>query len=186
MSFQAYLDAIEQKTGKSPDEFVDLARQKGYLDPGTKAGEIIAWLKEDYGLGRGHAMALVGVFKSANDPDRRDRDERLNRIFSGKRARWRGDFDQLMERVRQFGPGVSARATDSYVSILKDEQKFAIVQFTADRMDIGVKLKGRSPSARFEDAGSWNAMVTHRARIAAAAEIDEEIVSWLRDAYSAS
>jgi hypothetical protein len=30
MSFQAYLDTIKQKTGKSLDDFVILAREKGW------------------------------------------------------------------------------------------------------------------------------------------------------------
>lgn len=60
MSFQAYLDNIEAKTGLTPRQFVELAAEKGF-GPGTKAGEIVTWLKEDYGLGRGHAMALVHV-----------------------------------------------------------------------------------------------------------------------------
>lgn len=64
MSFQAYLDNIEQKTGKIPQEFIDLAKSKGYDDPSVKAGEIVAWLKEDFGLGHGHAMALVHVIKN--------------------------------------------------------------------------------------------------------------------------
>jgi hypothetical protein len=63
MSFQAYLDNIETKTGKTPDEFILLAKQKGFDDPKTKAGEIVSWLKEDFGLGHGHAMALVHVIK---------------------------------------------------------------------------------------------------------------------------
>ena len=60
MSFQAYLDNIEDKTGRTPQELVDEASAKGF-GPGTKAGEIVAWLAEDYGLGRAHAMALVHV-----------------------------------------------------------------------------------------------------------------------------
>ena len=64
MSFQAYLDNIEAKTGKTPDEFVALARKKGFAEPDTKAGTIVTWLKEDFGLGRGHAMALVHVIKN--------------------------------------------------------------------------------------------------------------------------
>lgn len=63
MSFQAYLDNIELKTGKTPDEFVAIAKEKGF-DPDTKAGEIVAWLKADFGLGHGHAMALVHVIKN--------------------------------------------------------------------------------------------------------------------------
>lgn len=62
MSFQAYLDNIEKKTGKTPQELIALAKVKGF-GPDTKAGEIVAWLKEDFDLGRGHAMALVHLIK---------------------------------------------------------------------------------------------------------------------------
>lgn len=62
MSFQAYLDNIEKKTGKTPNEFIALARGKGF-GPDTKSGEIITWLNEEYELGHGHAMALVHVIK---------------------------------------------------------------------------------------------------------------------------
>jgi len=61
MSFQAYLDAIEKKTGSTPQQLVDQAHAKGY-GPDTRAGEIVAWLAEDHG--RGHAMALVHVVKN--------------------------------------------------------------------------------------------------------------------------
>jgi len=63
MSFQAYLDNIEVKTGETPNEFIALAAERGYNDPATKAEEIVSWLKADYGLGRGHAMALVHVIR---------------------------------------------------------------------------------------------------------------------------
>lgn len=63
MSFQAYLDNIEAKTGKPPEEFIQLAREKGY-DETTKAMEIAAWLKDEFKLGHGHAMALVHVIKN--------------------------------------------------------------------------------------------------------------------------
>ena len=65
MSFQAYLDNIEAKTGKSPEEFIQLAHDRGF-GPGTKSGEIIAWLADDFELGRGHAMALVHVIKNGS------------------------------------------------------------------------------------------------------------------------
>ena len=63
MSFQAYLDNIEDKTGVTPRQFIALARERGFDDPAVKAGTIVAWLKEDYELGHGHAMALVHVIK---------------------------------------------------------------------------------------------------------------------------
>src|SRR4051812_37804846 len=63
MSFQAYLDNIETKTGLTPRQFVELAHDRGLDAPGTKAGAIVDWLAADYGLGRGHAMALVHVIQ---------------------------------------------------------------------------------------------------------------------------
>jgi hypothetical protein len=63
MSFQSYLDNIELKTGKTPNEFIALAKEKGFTLE-TKAGDIVAWLKEDFDLGHGHAMAMVKVIKT--------------------------------------------------------------------------------------------------------------------------
>ncbi|MGL4257269.1 DUF4287 domain-containing protein [Microbacterium sp.] len=60
MSFQAYLDAVETKTGLTPRQLIDLAHDKGF-DETTKATPIVEWLAADYGLGRGHAMAIVHV-----------------------------------------------------------------------------------------------------------------------------
>jgi len=60
MSFQAYLDNIETKTGLTPRQFIELASEKGF-GPETKATPILEWLKNDYDLGRGHGMALVHV-----------------------------------------------------------------------------------------------------------------------------
>ena len=61
MSFQAYLDAIEAKTGRTPRRLLDEAIARGYQQPGVKAGVIVQWLADEYGLGRGHAMAMVHV-----------------------------------------------------------------------------------------------------------------------------
>lgn len=62
MSFQAYLDNIEDKTGVTPQQFIDKATAKGF-DNTTKAGDILQWLADDYGLGRGHGMAIVHIIK---------------------------------------------------------------------------------------------------------------------------
>ncbi len=50
MSFQAYLDAVEKQTGKTPAQLLDEVHGRGY-GPGTKAGEVVAWLAEEYGVG---------------------------------------------------------------------------------------------------------------------------------------
>ena len=63
MSYEAYLDAVEKKTGKTPQQLLDEAAERGY-GPDTKSRVVVDWLKDEYGVGRGHAMALYGVLKN--------------------------------------------------------------------------------------------------------------------------
>ena len=68
MSFQAYIDNIQKKTGNGPEDLKNLADKKGFtkngiLIEGVKAGEIVKWLKEDFDLGHGHSMAIFALFK---------------------------------------------------------------------------------------------------------------------------
>ena len=73
MSFQAYLDNIQAKTGHGPEQFKRLAAAQGFTDgdglkAGVKAGDIIVWLKRDFALGHGHAMAIVALLKGTKRP----------------------------------------------------------------------------------------------------------------------
>jgi hypothetical protein len=63
MSFQAYIDNIKKKTGKTPEDFKKLAEKKGLLKPEVKAMQVVNWLKEEFNLGHGHSMAIYAVFK---------------------------------------------------------------------------------------------------------------------------
>ncbi|HVM89793.1 MAG TPA: DUF4287 domain-containing protein [Puia sp.] len=72
MSFQAYLNNIKNKTGKDAEDFRKLAEQKGFTKKGkitanTKAGDIVKWLKEEFQLGYGHAMAIYALLKGIKD-----------------------------------------------------------------------------------------------------------------------
>jgi Domain of unknown function (DUF4287) len=68
MSFQSYIDNIKTKTGLSPADFLNQAEAKGFvkdgkLNPTTKATMVTNWLKTEYGLGHGHAMAIFATLK---------------------------------------------------------------------------------------------------------------------------
>jgi hypothetical protein len=62
MSFQAYLDNIKQKTGKTPDDFKREMTKAGVYSPEMKAAQLVAWLKKEYDLGHGHSMAIWRVY----------------------------------------------------------------------------------------------------------------------------
>jgi hypothetical protein len=70
MSFQGYLKTIKESTGKEPGDFRTLAAEKGYTKNGilvVKAGNITSWLKNDFELGHGHAMAIYALLKGGKD-----------------------------------------------------------------------------------------------------------------------
>lgn len=182
MTFQAYLDTIKAKTGMAPDDFEAIARDKGLLGAGVPAGPIITWLDADYGLGRGHAMALISVFRGRLDGPP-SMDVALAKFFAGPKSKWQLTWDELMATVMKFGPDVSLQPTDTYVGIVRKGKKFAVVATTAARMDVGLKLKGEPATARLVASGNWNAMVTHRVQLFDGAELDDQLVAWLREAY---
>lgn len=72
MSFQAYLDNIQAKTGKTPEDFKKLASEKGFcqngqITSGVKATTIIDWLKQEFELGHGHAMAIYAMLNGKKE-----------------------------------------------------------------------------------------------------------------------
>jgi hypothetical protein len=182
MSFQAYLDSIRAKTGKGPDDFKELARAKGFLEPGVKAGTIVAWLKDDFNLGHGHAMAIYGTLKSDGQP-RPTTNDKVAQHFSGGRAHWQPTYDKLIDTTSRFGADVTVNAPKSYISLLRGTKKFAIVKATANRFDVGIKLKHTVDTPRLTAAGTWNTMVTHRVAVPDTKAIDDELIQWLRTAY---
>lgn len=184
MTFQAYLDNIKEKTGLDPADFKRHAIDKGLLGANgelkAKTMEIIDWLKEDFDLGSGHAMAIVGTFKPKPVAS-----DRLAQQFAGGKAHWKPVFEKLLETLSEHGP-VGTAPTDSYISLLKGKAKFAVVATTADRFDVGIKVRDATAlptSPRIEPSGSWNAMVTHRVRVTDPAQVDAELLGWLRTAY---
>jgi hypothetical protein len=183
MTMQAYLDTITTNTGKTPEEITELAGAEGLLEPGVKPQAIITWLKDEFGLGRGHAMAIVSVIRRQTEPQASTA-EKVDRHFAGRKAVWRSVYDNLASTVAGFGPDIDVDAGKSYLSLRRAGKKFAIVQVTTDRVDVGIKLGDEPADDRLEAAGNWNAMVTHRVRLHDPSDLNPELIAWLKRAYA--
>lgn len=185
-AFQSYLDNIQAKTGKTAEDFKALAKKKGLLGPDAKAGEITAWLKQEFGLGHGHAMAIYAVLKAEGQP-KQSSEDKVAAHFKGNKAGWRKAYDALEAKVNKFGADVVIAPNSSYINLRRGEKKFGIVQVaSAERLEIGIKRKGVAATARFVASGKWNAMVTHRVTITDAKQIDKDVLAWLQAAYTAA
>ena len=98
MTFQAYLDSVEARTGKTAEDFRLLAGAKGLIEH----GEIVAWLKSAYGPGHGHANAIAHVITQYGQ-ERVSTEAAIAAHFAGKKAVWREPYDALMAAVTEFG-----------------------------------------------------------------------------------
>src|SRR5258706_2812290 len=157
MTFQAYLDTVKAKTGKTPEDFKKLATAKGL----TTHAQLMAWLKSEFALGHGHANAVTHVILQGDEPKESD-DEGIAKHFTGPKAAWRKPYDDLIKKIATFGPDTRVAPTKTYLSLLRNEKKLAVVAITAKRVDIGIKLPGTPTESRLVESGPWNAIVTHR------------------------
>ncbi|MFF9149390.1 DUF4287 domain-containing protein [Streptomyces sp. NPDC055051] len=56
----SYFPSIEEKYGRPVSEWFEVIRSS----PLTKHMELVGWLKSEYGLGHGHANALVAAVRA--------------------------------------------------------------------------------------------------------------------------
>lgn len=119
MSFEAYLDTIEKKTGRTPRELLGEAKARGFEGPDVKSGDIAAWLAEGYGLGRGHAMALVHVIKNGPTIDSKHVGSAAQppRRVSGPLAGGRRDQTGSVKRRRSEVPHVGRERSVSFSGV---------------------------------------------------------------------
>ncbi len=178
---QTMIRNLEESTGKSLDQWVELARKAG----GQKHGEIVKTLKEKHGLTHGYAN-LVAHTALQSAAIHSDDDALIESQYGGAKAALRPVYDRILAEVNKFGKDIEVAPKKAYVSLRRKKQ-FGLVQpSTATRLDVGLNLKGVPPGGRLEASGSFNAMCSHRVRISSADEIDKELVSWLRAAYEQS
>jgi len=172
---------LETQTGKSRAQWIKLAAGKGF----AKHGELVAWLKSEHGIGHGYAnLVAIRSRESATAVDTPV--DLVSAQYSGAKADLKPAYDELIKTVQAFGSDVEISPKKGYVSLRRSKQ-FGLVQpSTAERLDVGLNLKGVAVTDRLEASGSFNAMVTHRVRLAKGARIDAELKRWLRQAYDAA
>lgn len=171
-------EGLHAKTGKTLDQWVAIARSSGVA--GHMA--LVNHLKVDHGLTHGYANMVVHA-ANASAAVLQDGDALVEAAFDGAKAHWRPLYDRLIALVQGFGDDVELAPKKGYVSLRRKKQFALLMPSTKDRFDIGLALKGEEPTGRLELSGSWNAMVSHRVRIAAGEGAGDDVLGWLRAAY---
>lgn len=171
---QTQIRNIERKHGRSMEALIELVRDSGK----AKHGEIVAWLKAEQGFGHGDANLVALTF--LRGPAAPAGDDLVEAIYVGPKAALRPFHDKVIEVARRFGGDVELSPKQTYVSLRRSKQFGTVGPASGGRLEIGFNLRGVEPSGRLE---SSTGMCTHRVRLSDPAELDAEVVGWLREAY---
>ena len=179
---QTMIDNLPEKTGKALDQWLKiLSKQK--LE---KHGEMVKWLKSEHAVTHGFANLIAHSYREAASGDSSKATDPVDSQYKGPKEALRPIYDEIIRVVSKFGKDVEISPKKTYVSLRRSKQ-FALVQpSTRTRVDVGINLKGQSPTARLEESGSFNAMVSHRVRVTRKDEVDAELKRWLKKAYDAA
>ena len=177
----AMIANMKKKTGKTLEQWLDVARKTG----GTKHGEIVKALKAEHGLTHGYANLVAHKLLKSDAGSTADQGTDLVAAqYAGAKADLKPIYDALIAAVTALGKDVEISPKKAYVSLRRSKQ-FALVQAsTKTRVDLGIKLRDVPPAGRLESSGSFNAMVSHRVRLEKPADVDNAVKGWLKQAYS--
>lgn len=168
---QSQLRNIEKDYGQSIDELVLAVTSSGL----TKHTDVVAMLKQRYGMSHGAAHRVSLVARSrAPEPA----------LAGAPVAPQLQDlYARLLKKASAVGTDVEPAPKKGYVSLRRRKQ-FAMLQPGARWINVGLVLAKQAPAGRLESAAKWNALFTHRVRVAKTSDIDDELESWLRTAYN--
>jgi predicted transport protein len=181
---ESQIRTIEEKYGKSLSEWIALVRESGL----TKHSDIVAMLKSQYGMTQGSAHRIALKARDADaasivEAAKASGTDPVADLYTGKKAGLKPLHDALMIAIASFGNDIELAPKKGYVSLRRKKQ-FAMIQpTTATRLDVGIILKYAPITERLESAAGFNALFTHRVRVNSINDIDEQLITWLKQAY---
>ena len=171
---ESQLRNIERTYGRSIDDLVAEVSRSGL----TKHPDVVAMLKTNHGMTHGAAHRVALVARERNAPSGQQAPASMPGALQAV-------YDRLLAITAELGDDIERSPKKGYVSLRRRKQ-FAMLQPGARWVNLGLILPGVEPDGRLEPAGKWNALFTHRVRIATAGEVDAEIHRWLDEAYRAA
>ena len=173
------LKNIEAKTGKSIAQLCAHIAQSGL----AKVGEQRSMLMQTLGLGYGDANALALLAKNAAAPAPAGADP-LDAIYSGAKAPLRSLHDAVMKHIDKLG-GFEQAPKKSYISLRRKKQFAMIGPATKDALELGLNAKDLPANGRLR-AMPPGGMCQYAVRIGTAAEVDAQLLGWVRQAFEAA
>lgn len=104
--------------------------------------------------------------------------------YSEGKAALKPIYDRLIQVANGLGSDLVLGPRKTYVGLAR-KKMFAVVQpSTKTRLDVGLKLKGKPPTNRLQEApGFGSGSITHKVALTSIEDVDDELVGWMKEAY---
>lgn len=178
---ETYIKNLEEKSGKKVEEWIRIVKDAGL----EKHKQILDFLKQEHGFTHGYANFISLKARETDAASMAKEVDLVEAMYQGK-ENLKPIYDKIIAALSQKATQIELAPKKAYVS-LRAQKQFGLIQpSTKTRVDVGINLKGKAPAGRVEAAGSWNSMVSHRVKLAHEDEVDDELISWLLEAYEAA
>jgi hypothetical protein len=179
-ALQTQIRNIETTYGKPLDHWFAVIDASGL----TKHNQVVAMLKAEHGLAHGAAHRVSLLARQRDDAGTAAPSDPANALYASAKAGLRPLHDAILSQIRALG-AFNIAPKKGYLSLRRRKQ-FAMVQpSTTSRIDLGLILPATTPAtARLEPAAKFNPLFTHRVRVTAATDLDDELRGWLATAYA--
>jgi hypothetical protein len=179
-ALQSQIRNIETTYGKSLDHWFAVIDASGL----SKHNQVVAMLKADHGLAHGAAHRVSLLARQRDEAGVAAPPDPADALYAGAKAGLRPLHDALLSQIRALG-AFDIAPKKGYLSLRRRKQ-FAMIQpSTTGRIDLGLILPPTTPSTgRLEPAAKFNPLFTHRVRVTAVTDLDDELRGWLATAYA--
>ncbi len=169
---------IERDTGITVDGWSHAIAEAGP----TKHGEMVAWLKQQ-GLTHGNANALAHAVRARQSGDAATPETLLDRQYARGKSGLRPIHDEIVRRSRTLGDDIDVVVQKTAVSLRRTKQFAMIEARSSNVVRLGFNRRNAPADGRVQ---ATSGMCTHYVDLGSPEEIDDEVTSWLAEAYRAA
>ena len=170
-----------------PDGLLWISYPKRSAKVATDLTRDEGWVVVNEGGWAGVAMVSINeVWSAVRFKPGQPSEDQFSAQYAGAKAALRPIYDRLAAAATALAGDVTLAPRKTYVALGRGRQFGLIQASTKSGIDLGLKLPGVAPTERLQAAGNFGSrQITHRVVLTSEAEVDNEVLGWLRAAYEA-
>lgn len=186
---QKWVAELKAKTGRSLDEWIAFVKKEGPKDEKSRRD----WLKTKHKMGTNSAWWIAeraeGKGGEEDSPEEylKAASKYVEEQYAGPKEKLRPVYDELLSLGKSIAADVKACPCKTIVPLYREHVFAQIKPTTNSRIDLGLalaKYRGKLPKHVIDTGGlAKKDRITHRIEISSAAQINEDVKSWLKIAY---